>query len=145
MKKSWSRTKALLKRARTRKAALNPPMSNWGNVYPESVIPLSGNLRNRGEGKEVYTYRPEFGSGRLEHGRWKRAFNADGEHGGPYPYIGDLLAAAPRWKSNARNVTRSILQMPVSRSRSKSKSRSKSRSKSPPRKTHRGTRGRGRR
>ena len=62
--------------------------------------PKSGNLRGQGEQMMIYTKKPVIlANGRRVKGHWTRAVDPEGDYGGPYANIRDLLKN-PRYRSD---------------------------------------------
>jgi len=66
----------------------------------------SGNIRGVGHNMLIYTKKAVvLANGRRVHGHWVKAVDPEGEYGGPYKNVRNLLRN-PKFISNSRNISR---------------------------------------
>jgi hypothetical protein len=85
---------------RARGEASRTPTPKKRYVAPKPASPASGNTRGTGDKMMIYTKKPVIlANGRQLRGHWTRAVDPEGDYGGPYANMRNLLAN-PRYRSN---------------------------------------------
>lgn len=70
--------------------------------------PRSGDTKGSGNNMMIYTTRPIIlGTGETVRGHWTRAVDPEGDYGGPYADVLDLVRN-PRYKSDMNNIQKNM-------------------------------------
>jgi hypothetical protein len=119
-------------KSKSKETLKNSKNKPWGNtVYNEEEAgkPKNENIRGEGDKMQMYNSRTK---------QWVRAYDPDGDYGGPYKAIKEL-AAQPKWQEDMLDIYgekvfhekfHRILPEHMKRAKSRSPSKKKSRSPS---------------
>lgn len=91
------------KLGKTRRAKRSPSRNSR---TPKS--PRSGDTKGTGDNMMIYTTRPiVLGTGQTVRGHWTRAVDPEGDYGGPYADVLDLIRNS-RYKSDMNNIQKNM-------------------------------------